>query len=60
MLAVEGLIATAPPEQNGTELYRGAVRGFLVKRDCIFLFSVIRYNEKLKPVDCESYACRDT
>ena len=37
-----------------------AVRGFLVKRDCIFLFSVIRDNEKLKPVNCESYACRDT
>ena len=31
-------------------LNRGAVRGFLVIRD----------NEKLKPVDCELYACRDT
>ena len=38
----------------------GAVREFLEKRDCIFLFPVIHDNEKLKPVNSESYACRDT
>ena len=38
----------------------GAVRGFLVKRDCLFLFCVIRDHDKLKSVNREWYACRDT
>ena len=39
---------------------RGAVRGFLVKRDCLFLFCVIRDHDKLKSVNREWYACDDT
>ena len=35
------------------ELGRGAVRGFLVKRDRVFLFSVIRVYEKILSVNCE-------
>ena len=48
----------APP--TGLKHCWGAVRGFRVKRDRVFLFSVIRYYEKILSVNCEWYVCRDT
>ena len=35
---------------------RGVVRGFLVKRDRVFLFSVIRYYKEILSLNCEWYA----
>ena len=34
-------------------LKRGRMGGFLVKRDHVFLFSVIRYYKKILSVNCE-------
>ena len=51
-------LALVEKERDATQVaisngLRGAVRGFLVKRDRVFLFSVIRYYKKILSVNCE-------